>query len=410
MTIYFNKARGRWAYDFVLKGVRHTSYCLDATGEPVTSRSAAKQAEGVARRKAAMAPKIADATALTLAMVMADLKPLWKAQARWHANAIAMRELLAFFGPGTPMADITEGRIQDYVIHARTQPIMSWQGGPRRDPADEDNARYWKPLDRTRAPATINLYLTMLRQCLDRASKVRDPITGKPAIDHLPKVPELPVPRRKARPIPDAILADVLAAVPQHVREAMLLTLYFGFRRGEVFSLQIHNVDFDAGGVRLFAESVKDAEDTFLPGAPEAMTFLKSLVDQARNRGHRHLIMWRRPRKDPADQAREPWLPIKKPKSAWATAMNAVEEKFGRRFRWHDIRAAFITHVAMTSGQLAAQALARHSDYDTTRAYVEVADELRRAAADRAAVRPALKSEITDGFHRRSNAKSAKIA
>ena len=71
--------------------------------------------------------------------------------------------------------------------------------------------------------------------------------------------------------------------------------------------------------------------------------------------------------------------------------MRVIEAKHGRRWRWHDIRAAFITHVALTSGQLAAQALARHSDYATTAAYVEIADEFRRTAAHRAADRPALK-------------------
>ncbi len=70
--------------------------------------------------------------------------------------------------------------------------------------------------------------------------------------------------------------------------------------------------------------------------------------------------------------------------------MDEIEAQYGRRWRWHDIRAAFITHVARTSGQLAAQALACHSDYSTTKTYVEVADEFRREAAERAAERPAL--------------------
>lgn len=244
--------------------------------------------------------------------------------------------------------------------------MRSWQGGPNRDPADEENAAFWKTLDKTRSPATINLILAKLRMALDRAAKVRDPITGKPAIDAAPKVPELAVPRRKARPVPDAVLSEVMAAVPQHLREALTLILYFGFRRQEVFELEIHHVDFEAGGIRLYAEDVKDAEDTFLPGAPDAMTFLRQLVEQAKDRGQRRLIMWRRPRKKPEDQARMPWLTIKRPKSAWNTAMDAIEAKTGRRYRLHDVRAAFITHVAITSGQLAAQALARHSDYDTT--------------------------------------------
>ena len=70
--------------------------------------------------------------------------------------------------------------------------------------------------------------------------------------------------------------------------------------------------------------------------------------------------------------------------------MKAVEKKFGKRWRWHDIRAAYITQVALTSGPLAAQALARHSDFTTTQGYIEVADEITRAAAERSSERPAL--------------------
>ena len=70
--------------------------------------------------------------------------------------------------------------------------------------------------------------------------------------------------------------------------------------------------------------------------------------------------------------------------------MKHIEAKFDTRYRWHDIRAAFITHVAITSGGVAAQSLARHADYETTLAYIHVADEVKRAAANRAAIRPAL--------------------
>jgi hypothetical protein len=59
--------------------------------------------------------------------------------------------------------------------------------------------------------------------------------------------------------------------------------------------------------------------------------------------------------------------------------MKAIEKKYGRRFRWHDLRAAFITHVAKTSGGIAAQALARHSDFGTTQAYIEIVGDLKIA-------------------------------
>ena len=47
MTVSFDKARSRWKFDFWHKGKRFQGYCLDAAGEPVTSKSSARQAEGV---------------------------------------------------------------------------------------------------------------------------------------------------------------------------------------------------------------------------------------------------------------------------------------------------------------------------------------------------------------------------
>jgi integrase len=138
------------------------------------------------------------------------------------------------------------------------------------------------------------------------------------------EVKDLDTPKRKARPVPDMILKDVLTSVPQHVVEAIMLTLYFGFRKGEAFRLQLRHIDFELGGVRLFAEEVKDDEDEFLPGAPEAMLFLRKLVDQAKERGTPNLISWKRPRKTERATDEAPWLPIKSSKSAWRTAMKRI--------------------------------------------------------------------------------------
>jgi integrase len=376
-------------YNTQVDGRRYNSYCLDAEGKPVTSRSAARQAEAVVRQRAKIEPKLVRVGEVTLAQVMDDLKPLWRRQAGWTNRKRYMREVLTFFGPGAAVASISEARIQDYVVFALNQPIMSWQGGPTRDPADEENRKFWRVTTRKRQPDTVNLYLAVIRAALQRAGKLRDPVTNRPILEQVPEVKDLSTRKRRARPVPDSVIDNLWTLLPSHDVDAVVLTLFFGFRRSEVFSLQIHNVDFDARGVRLFAENVKDEEDTFLPGGPEAMEYLEALVKQAKERDTTYLISWRTEHiKDPSKN--DPWRPIKSPKRAWRRAMKIVEATFGRRFRWHDLRASFITHIAMTSGQLAAQALARHSDYATTQAYVEVADEMRRTAAERAINRPAL--------------------
>jgi integrase len=153
--------------------------------------------------------------------------------------------------------------------------------------------RFWTVSLKSRAPATANLYLDMLRACLKRAGDIRDPVTRQPALAHVPAVPGLAVPKRRARPVPDVVLAEIIETVPKHTADAILLTLYFGFRRGEVFGLEIHQVDFEAKGVRQFAERVKDNEDTFLPAARAALALLEQLVQQARARNTTYLITWR---------------------------------------------------------------------------------------------------------------------
>jgi len=388
MTIFFNKARDRWMYDFRLGGHRYAGYCVDASGQPVASRSAAKQAEGVERRRAEMGPKVARADELTLAGAMASLVQIWERQDDWKNKKRYMKELVAFFGAETAVADISEARIQDYIAYALNQPVRIWTGGPSKEGGKARLSATRKTGTRLRSRASVNLYLHMMRQVFGRASKVRD-AQGNPAIKDIPNVPVLSTPRRRARPVPDYALSKLLTILPEHVMKAIFLTLYFGLRKSEVFSLKTHQADFIAGGIRLEAEDVKDEEDAYLPGAPDAMAFLALLCGETQMRGTTALVTYRRG---------ETWAPIKSPRTAWNTAMAIIEKEFGRKWRWHDLRAAFITHVALTSGPELARTLARHSDYKTTLGYVAVADEMRKEAARRAAVRPALALINSDDF------------
>lgn len=392
MTVFYDKDRGRWRYDFRLAGTRYARECLNASGEPASSRRAAIDIEAEAKRQARIAPKLPRANEITFIQVMNDLSEGWMRRPGWNDRQRMVKELVAFFGPATPMRDIDGARIQDYITFALSKPLRVWKGGPSASGPKNETAARWKahPTGRTRSPSTVNRYLPLLRAAFERAYNTRDPITRERAIEEVPVIKELAEPRRKARPVPEDVLGKILARLPEHVADAVKATLYFGFRRSEVFSLTIAQVDFHARGIRLRAENVKDAEDVFLPGGNDAMQFLARLVDQAKDRKTQYLFTWRQPFKDEARQAREPWRRIRSPKTAWRTAMKAIEAETGARWRWHDIRAAFITHVAVTSGQLAAQAMARHSDYKTTQDYVEVADEVTRAAADRVSNRPAL--------------------
>lgn len=390
MTVYFHKPRARWVYHFIRDGKRYSGYGVDQNGVPVASRRAAREAEAVEKRKVAVEPKSGRASSITVAQIVAELTAKWEGQADWPNKQRYLREIVAYLSPTTLIADVNAARVEDYTSFALRQPVMVWVGGSKRSRYNPENNRFWKPSGRTRGPSTVNRYLPVLREIFARAHKLRDPVTNERAISEIPPIADLAEPKRKARPIPDGVLTKVIDILPQHVSEAVIASLMFGFRRSEIFQLQIKDVDFEMGGVRLNADEVKDDEDEFLPGAPEAMDYLGKLVEQAKARGAKHLITWQRRRKNPEDQAAEAWRPVQRPKAAWRTAMEQVEKAFGRRYRWHDIRAAFITHVALTSGPIAAQTLARHSDFRTTQGYIAVADEVRRNAAARGVQRPAL--------------------
>lgn len=390
MTVFLDKKRGRWRYDFELGGARYARECLDAAGIPVTSRRAALTVEAEAKRIIRLAPTAPRSADLTIAQVLNDLTEIWQQQPGWYDRKRMVRELLQFFGPATAVRDVDGAKVQDYIAFALRQPLRVWIGGPSKK--NGGIAKLWAahPTGRTRSPATVNRYLPLLRAIFERAYQTRDPLTRERAIDDIPPIPKLTESKRKARPVPDDVLLDLMSTLPTHVVEALKITLFFGFRRNEAFSLSVDQADFDAGGIRLEAKNVKNRTDAFLPGSRQAMQFLAQLADQARDRGTRHLITWRGLATDERKLSAAKWRPIKSPKSAWTRAMNEIEKRYGRRWRWHDIRAAYITQIAMTSGPIAAQKLARHSDFKTTAGYVEVADDVIRAAAERASERAAL--------------------
>lgn len=409
MTVYFDKRREKWCYDFWRNKVRYAGYCLDEHGKPARSERAAEEVEKVEQRKVTTAAKVPSVAALTIAQAFADLTPTWELLPCWTNRHRYVKEIINFYGLDMRVADFDAGEVERYRAFCITRPLLVWKGGPHRDANDPANVGFWHPTKKTRGPNTANLYLGPLRMVLEHAGKLRNKATGEKVLADVPEVTEFAIPKRKARPVPEFVLQEILPSLPQHTVEATTLTLFFGFRRGEVFDLTIADVDFEDRGVRLRAEDVKDNEDAFMPASRQAMAYLHQLCEQANERGVLHLITWRPYRKDPDEQAKLPWRKLKKSKSAWRRVMDGIEAKYGRRWRWHDIRASFITHVARMSGQLAAQTLARHSEFETTKLYIEAANEWTREAADRAAERPAL-SVIYGGKSPRRTSQAAKLS
>jgi hypothetical protein len=167
MTVFFDKARTRWRYDFQLYDVRHARECMAPDGSRATSRRAATEIEAEAKRMARMAPKQPRSADLTLAQVMNDLTEIWQKKRGWSDRKRMVREILEFFGPATCMRDIDGARIQDYIAFAQTQPLRVWNSGP----SESAGKGSWKqhPSGAARGAATVNRYLPVLRAAFKRA-------------------------------------------------------------------------------------------------------------------------------------------------------------------------------------------------------------------------------------------------
>ncbi|MCA6303678.1 MAG: tyrosine-type recombinase/integrase [Phenylobacterium sp.] len=387
MTVFFNRARGRWHYDFVVGGVRHAGQARDpATGAPARTKGEAKAIEEalrVAARAAAVAPAPPAPAAYTLAMAIAAWSVAKRGRDNWANNAVYAREILAHFGPATPVAAIDAAAVRAYVAWASAQPVRVWAGGTRRPrPEDADDPALWRAAGRTRAPATVNRYLNVLRESLRMAHEARDG-AGRRLLPVLPRVPELAEPAAAPRPIPDEALARIVAVAAPHLADAILLARNMGFRLDEMTSIRPDQVDDAARGVWLDAAQTKAARGTFKPAPAAAWAVLERRAAEARALGLDRILFWPRPAgRAPDGSPRARWEPVRSFKTAWRGAL--ARAGLAGRWRWHDLKASFVTAVARHGRPATVQQLAEHRHASTTARYLAVFDEDKRAAVEAA--------------------------
>src|SRR5690242_7319313 len=112
MSVYYDPERQAWRYDFQRDKRRHAGYCLRPDGTKCETKSEAEDAEAVKRaaviqapRQAALAPR-GGANYSLIQAVMA-----YSAQATsyssWDNIEDYLREILGWFGPATPLTEIT---------------------------------------------------------------------------------------------------------------------------------------------------------------------------------------------------------------------------------------------------------------------------------------------------------------
>ncbi len=403
MTVYRRKDRGgAWFYEFQLAGVRHHRQCLDpATNKPARSKTEAREIENSAREAAKRRRGRSSARAGAFTITQATAVLLQRSVGRHWSHGGNLRtyaaELVTYFGAGTPMSEIGDTETAAYRAYSDAQILKTWAAGPGvkmgdvEDPADP---KHWRSTGKPRSKATTNKYLKILRRLFTIAEKVRDPETGRPAVERVPEIVLHRLPRRLPRPIPDRELNARLAVAPPWTVETAELARLFGLRLTEALTVRRRHVDRDARGLRFAAGETKSGNDELAFGGDAGWQLLRRLERQAIARGVDHLITWPGPvhrhafmvgRKVPAGV----WRPLKSIRRSWKHSGKAAGVANPHRF--HDVRARMITEVAKVQ-QSAAKGAARHQDPATTDLYIqlaatEIASAVKKATARRSTVR-----------------------
>lgn len=400
MTVHRNAHRGnRWQYDFRRHGKRYQGYCVDpATGKDAKSKHEARACEALRRREVGQADNVRRSVSrpgsYSLAEALTAHIDSQSASSPMHVSNLKLysREILAFFGEDTTVADVTQSRVDEYRRFAASQKRTVWAAGARKrtDLTPAEVARFTKASDEPRSAASANHYLKCLRAALGRAHRTRDPITGGPMLPFPPLVEPLPTIERQPTPMPRAELRARLAKARPWVRDAAELAVQYGLRRAEVLGLTLANVVPGNKALRLDGESTKSGRDEFAHSSTEGWAVLRRLVRQAKARGVERLITWPGQKGAAAMLAgrtvpAKAWRPLLSLGRSWRTTAKAAGVVAPHRF--HDLRARYITEVAKGASSAFTQQAARHRDPVTTQRYTGLTtDEVARAVES--ALRP----------------------
>jgi len=367
MTVFFDKSRRRWRYDFRAGGVRHAGYCLDGKGDHAANKTEAIKIEVAVRAKALADRKKADKShkSYTFAQALAAYAAQVRGRKNWRNNVIQISELLSFFGGETPVTQITEARVWEYIAWSRRQPVRVWVGGAGHADQACDRATH-KALPRLRSDARINRYLAVLKKALGIASRQADPATGLPVLPVPPRIETLKEVERLPNPVPVETVHLILQHLPQLVADVVTLLVLTGTRKGELLARRVEDYRSDLGALRIPGAETKGGRDEYIPIPEDAAEVIKRRVEASKEAGS----VWLFPSSTGTGH-------LKDFKRSWATALRRAGAP---HYRIHDLKATFVTTVARVDRGMA-QTMARHRSEVTTKRYIAVLDSRRHATA-----------------------------
>lgn len=147
---------------------------------------------------------------------------------------------------------------------------------------------------------------------------------------------------------------------PDRMYPLVILSLKTGMRRGELFDLEWHSIDFDNKVITVRAETAKSSRVRHIPLSPTALTTLFVWKKQATRTTGRVF---------PADNGGR----LDNVRGSWKSILKIAEIT---HFRWHDMRHDFASKLVMNGVPLnTVRELCGHSDLNTTLRYAHLAPD-----------------------------------
>lgn len=226
----------------------------------------------------------------------------------------------------------------------------------------ETKIKFKKQDDRPRRPASINRELEVLSKIFTLAIDA-----GVTNTNPCRKVKKLLVNNQRTRYLSVAEEKKLMAQLEgrrEHLRAIVIVALYTGLRRGELFNLRKEDVDFDLDVIHV--RQSKSGQSRLVPMEPVVRETLLALRDR------RSELFFA----SPATGKRFNTI-----KTGFTSACSDAEIV---NFHFHDLRHTFGTRLADAGVDVVKiKELMGHSTIVTTMRYMHASDEGKRAAVDR---------------------------
>jgi integrase len=398
MTVFVNKKRNKWTYDFRIDGVRYSNYCIHPeTGEEAKNKREAKKIRDMIKAniqktidRGEKVKKEEERPVLKASITLAEVFDFYLEKMEGKASEpnvkSYIREMLDFFGGSTQIEKV-EDRIYDYIEFSKKQKVRVYVG------KDENGENKYIERDKLRSPKSINEYLKCLRKAYRDFKKAP---RNKPIKHLIPNPPEfdlLDEYKRVPTPVPYNVTKTYLESFDEklhaHTRLAYILCVQTGMRARECAQIRERQYSETEGIITLEGCQTKTRAGRFVYVNNVAR---KALLECRKTGDYLWLLLQEYPHMAEEYQKkygiysrrdinfilyRPKGTGVPRPVKHVATsAWKSVKKEVGINYRWHDTRAAFCTDTLGSSGNIrAVQQLAGHQDISTTQKYLHAADE-----------------------------------